>query len=115
MAGHFGKDKTLSLIADKYYWSMMKKGITKYVARCRICQVAKGHSQNTGLYMSLPIPLNCWSDVSMDFVLGPPHTQRGNDSIFMVVDIFSKIAHFIAFKKTSDALRVAQLVFSRNC
>jgi hypothetical protein len=70
LAGHFGKDKTLSLIEDKYYWPEMKKDITRYVAQCRIFQMVKGHSHNTRLYMPLPVPTSPWTDLSMDFVLG---------------------------------------------
>lgn len=68
--GHFGIDKTLNLVKDKYYWPQMYKDVQKFVRSCGFCQVAKGESQNTRLYKPIPIPAKPWTDISMDFVLG---------------------------------------------
>lgn len=74
--------------------------------------MARKQVQNTRLYTSsLSNPLE---DVSTDFILGHPRTQRGMNSIFVLVDRFSKMSHFIPCCKTSDATFVANLYFQEG-
>ena len=96
LSGHFGQDKNFAQVNVFYYWPKMQIDVKRFVEKCRICQHAKGRSQNTGLYQPLPIANRPWDAVSMDFVLGLPKIQRGNDCIYVVVDRFYKMAHFIA-------------------
>ena len=89
----------------------MEKDVQDILRRCGTCQAAKSHTLPHGLYTPLPVPTLPWVDVSMDFILGLPKTQRGKDSIYVVVDRFSKMAHFIPCCKTNDATHIAELYF----
>jgi len=55
------------------------------------------------LYTPLLVLREPWVDISMDFMLGLPRSKRGRNSIFIVVDKFSKIEYFIYCHKIDDA------------
>ncbi len=107
----FGVKKTLDMLADHFFWPHMRRDVQRHVERCITCLKAKSRLNPHGLYIPLPIPKVPWQDISMDFILGLPRSQRGRDSIFVVVDRFSKMAHFIPCHKSDDALHVADLFF----
>ena len=85
--------------------------VERICSRCVVCKKAKSKVLNQCLYSARPIPSHPWVDISMDFVLGLPRSKSGRVSIFVVVDRFSKMAHFIACHKTDDAVYIADLFF----
>lgn len=89
----------------------MHKDIKKYVEQCIVCQKAKGTSSNAGLYQPLPIHKRLWECSNMDFIVDFPKTKIGLDSIFVIVDRFSKMSHFVPCKTTHNASYIAQLFF----
>ncbi|XP_033139316.1 uncharacterized protein LOC117130708 [Brassica rapa] len=111
LMGHFGIKKTYKAMSDHFYWPSLMKDVERICGRCVVCKKSKAKASSHGLYSALPIPSHPWIDISMDFVLGLPRTKNGRDSIFVVVDRFSKMAHFIPCHKTDDAVQVADLFF----
>ena len=45
----------------------------------------------------------------MDFVVGLPLSQRGNDAIWVIVDRLTKSAHFLPMRMTYSMEKLAQL------
>ncbi|XP_065871954.1 uncharacterized protein [Euphorbia lathyris] len=111
LMGHFGVAKTLDMISEHFFWPHMKRDVERICASCINCKKAKSRVMPHGLYTPLPVPNEPWTAISMDFVMALPRSKRGNDSIFVVVDRFSKMAHFIPCHKTDDAINIANLFF----
>jgi hypothetical protein len=50
-----------------------------------------------------------WEYISIDFIVGLPRTQKGNDSFWVIVDRLTKVAHFIPVKTTFETHKLAEL------
>ncbi|GJT11670.1 reverse transcriptase domain-containing protein [Tanacetum coccineum] len=85
LAGHFGRDKTLALLREQFYWPKMERDVNRLLERCRTCHIAKTHSSNAGLYTPLSVPVAPWEDM----------------------------AYFVPCSKTFDASQVARLYFAK--
>jgi hypothetical protein len=86
----------------------MKREIAKYVSKCDTYQRIKASNLKVaGTLQPLPIPSWKWEDICMDIIVGLPNTSRHHDSIWVIVDKLTKIAHFLLVHTTHRAERYA--------
>ena len=92
----------------------MESDVAAHVALCDICQrVKEEHQRPVGLLQPLQVPVWKWEEISMDFNVGLPRTRDGYDSIWVIVDRLTKIAHFIPMRTTYTSAKLAELYMSR--
>ena len=109
-AGHFGQARTREMVTRDFYWPTLRRFVDRYVASCDTCCRAKmPRHKPFGLLEPLPVPLGPWSSLSMDLVVALPPSPSGHDAIFVVVDRFTKMAHFSPTMTTADAPDIARL------
>jgi len=77
-----------------------------------ICQQNQTlNKKQVGLLQRLPISEGSWESVSMDFMVSLPPSS-GFDAIMVVVDQFSKMAHFIPTKDEAATQETKRLFFT---
>jgi hypothetical protein len=111
---HSGSTKIYHDLNCRYWWYGMKRVVAEYVALCDNCHRVKAEQQRPArLLQPLKIPQWKWEEISMDFIVGLPTTQSGYDSIWVIVDRFLKVAHFIPVKTTYKGAKLAELYIAR--
>uniref|UniRef100_W5NNL9 Integrase catalytic domain-containing protein n=1 Tax=Lepisosteus oculatus TaxID=7918 RepID=W5NNL9_LEPOC len=87
----------------------MRTDVTGYVQACPICAMSKcSRLKKPSLLQPLPTPRRPWSHISVDFLTDLPESQ-GKTTIMVVVDRFSKSAHFIPLPALPSAQDMADL------
>ena len=81
-AMHPGSTKMYQDLKTSYWWSGMKRDVSKFVTKCMVCQKVKAeHQVPSGLLQPIKIPEWKWDRIIMDFVVGLPMTRRKHDSV----------------------------------
>ncbi|CAM8999301.1 unnamed protein product [Rhodiola kirilowii] len=106
---HPGRQRTLGRVSSNFTWDGLARDVKTHVDHSHTCkQVKAPNSAPAGLLQPLPIPSQVWQDISMDFITHLP-TSKGFTAIMVVVDRFTKYAHFAPMKTGFTAEGVAQL------
>jgi hypothetical protein len=113
VAGHFGIEKTVALLQQRFYWTKLRQDVNKYIRSCTACVISKPASKKQGLYNPLRTLDRPWESILMDYISGLSSTKRGNDYVFLVVDRFSKMVILAACKKSITMEAIAKLFFER--
>jgi hypothetical protein len=109
-AGHEGIQKTMHHLRLSFI-PQLGRFVRDFVKGCSVCKRNKTeHLHAARLLQPLSVPSSVWSDIAMDFVEGFPKVG-GKSVILMVVDRFSKFAHFIPLGHQYSAMSVAKTFF----
>jgi hypothetical protein len=113
LGGHSGIAATYNKVKSLFSWPGIKQDVTTFVNNCQVCQQSKSeHSRLPGLLQPLPVPTQAWYTIRMDFIEGLPKSRK-YDSILVVIDKFSKYAHFLRLTHPYGATTVAQVFFDQ--
>jgi hypothetical protein len=117
LSGHFGFARTLELAQRNFYWPRLRRYVKDYVRTCHACGRSKPrkHAPYGMLHPEAP-PEGPWEDITLDFITDlPPSRFLGQvyDSILVVVDRYTKMAHYVPCRKDITADTLAE-VFMRD-
>jgi transposase InsO family protein len=101
-------------LKQRFWWTRMKQEMDRYVAECDVCQRVKAEHLKPGSTLQpLPIPSWKWENIRMDFFTGLSSSSQGYDSIWLIVDRLTKLAHFFSVKTTYQTKQYAKLYLTR--
>lgn len=101
LAGHYGAERTFKKIANRYYWSGMRRYIASYVRNCLECQRYKPSNQKPAGLLQTTSMSQRFEVVSFD-LFGPlPSTEDGKTWILIVEDVASRWVELFALSSAT--------------
>jgi hypothetical protein len=116
---HPGITQIIELIKRHYKFLNMRNKVSKFVKNCVSCQQNKHSTHAKYREAQAMEPLTApWTNITMDFVTQlpiskDPVTGYDYDSIFVVVDRFTKYAEMIPFRHSYTAEQLAHVFKDR--
>jgi hypothetical protein len=109
-----GSTKMYHDLREQFWWTRMKREIALYVSECDTCRKVKAdYMKPGGLLQPLSISDCKWEHINMDFIVGLPLTACKFDSIWVIVDRFTKSACFIHVHTHYTAERYVEIYITR--
>nr|GEZ31377.1 reverse transcriptase domain-containing protein [Tanacetum cinerariifolium] len=124
---HPGSDKMYQDMKKLYWWPDMKANIATYVSKCLTCaRVKVEHQRPSGLLVQPVILEWKWDNITMDFITKLPKSSQGFDTIWVIVDRLTKLAHFLPIRENDPLDKLAsyhasikaapyEALFGRKC
>jgi len=113
VAGQIGQDKNIELIRQNFWWPKMDECIIDFVRSCAECQVNKSaRHQPYGLLSTLELSYSLWQSIAIDFITDLPLLD-GCDQLWVIVDRFTKMAHFLPLPKEDKTAKDLAIIFTR--
>lgn len=107
--GHPAVSRMLSCLPRTYSWPDMRLDVMTFISGCDSCQQVRIDTKApVGNLHPLPIPDPPWSVLGISFFVILP-LSNGFDSILVVVDHFTKGAHFLPCCESMNAADLASL------
>ncbi|KAG7491797.1 hypothetical protein MATL_G00007640 [Megalops atlanticus] len=115
-AGHYGVNKTLGRLRERFYWGRCRRDVATFCIRCDVCTAKKGPTDRSRAPLQQLFSGSPMERVAID-VLGPfPRSEAGNRYVLIAMDYFTKWPEAYAIPSQETAVIVDRLLeglFSR--
>ena len=108
--GHLGRDRTLELLRERYYWPGMQQAVVNYITKCGRCLRRKDLYPQRAMLVNTettqPMKLVCTDFLKLE------KSKGGIENVLVVTDHFTKYAQ--AYPTTNQTARTtAKALFER--